>query len=191
HYVYETEAENEHRQKTSDDLASKLIEFGLLNDETNIDLFGHSYGGRRSLQFAMDYPQNVQSITTIGTPYDKNLTGRAANSIAKLYSRLDRVGFNPNENSNYLDFNPKNSRTDKKMKHSNVYTDMSSVAMVDNIEQLKVANPEAYRRLEEIDMTAAAGRDYTLQVGGILGPRKRYHTHDGAVSVKSQHAESL
>ena len=71
HIVYDTNEPNEHRQATSDDLAEKLNEMGLMNEETKIDMFGHSYGGRRSLQFAMDYPDHVRSITTIGTPYDK------------------------------------------------------------------------------------------------------------------------
>ncbi|MEI3614237.1 hypothetical protein [Pseudogracilibacillus sp. SO30301A] len=42
-------------------------------------------------------------------------------------------------------------------------------------------------------VTAAAGRDYTDQFFGRLGigTSRKYYTNDGAVSVKSQHAESL
>src|SRR5690606_34079832 len=145
HFVYDTEYKNEHRQKTSDDLAEKLIDMGLLNEETKIDLFAHSYGGRRSLQFATDYPVNVRSITTIGTPYDKNFLGSAANTFTGIAGKM---GKEPSEFSYYLDFNSKNQRKDDGITHSNVYTDMASEKMMDDIEQLKVANPHAYKELE-------------------------------------------
>lgn len=196
HYVYETEYKNEHRQKTSDDLAHRLIELGLLNDKTKIDMFGHSYGGRRSFQFAMDYPEHVRSITTIGTPYDKNMPGKFANMASKVNSNITKnFGFDPTEFSDYLDFNPENSRVDYgekgKVKHSNVYTDMASEAMLEDLEHLKVANPEVYQMLEEMEITAIAGLDYTIQPSGLLGTTKKYSSHDGAVSAKSQRAESL
>lgn len=196
HFIYETENKNEHRQKTSDDLAHQLIEMGLLNDETKIDMFGHSYGGRRSFQFAMDYPEHVRSITTIGTPYDKNVPGKFANMASKVNSNITKnFGFNPTEFSDYLDFNPKNSRVDYgdkgEVKHSNVYTDMASEAMLEDLEHLKVANPEVYQMIEEMEITAIAGLDYTIQPSGLLGTTKKYSSHDGAVSAKSQRAESL
>ncbi|MBO1001780.1 alpha/beta fold hydrolase [Pseudogracilibacillus auburnensis] len=194
HIVYETEYKNEHRQKTSDDLTEKLIEMGLLNDETKIDLFAHSYGGRRSLQFAMDYPDHVRSITTIGTPYDKNILSRTANTFPGIAK--DFFNKNPTEYSNYLDFNSKNQRTDDGILHSNVYTDMKSEAMLEDIEHLKVANPEAYQKLEEMEITAAAGRDTTTykSYNEFKGEVEEFvvpDTHDGAVSVKSQYGESL
>ena len=81
HIVYDTEHKNEHRQETSDDVAKRLTEMGLVNEATKIDLFAHSYGGRRFFQFAMDYPDQVRSITTIGTPYDKNTMGKLGNNV--------------------------------------------------------------------------------------------------------------
>ncbi|GIO24154.1 alpha/beta fold hydrolase [Oceanobacillus sp. J11TS1] len=192
HLVYETEYENEHRQKTSDDLAEKFIEMGLLNDETQIDMFAHSYGGRRSFQFAMDYPDNVRSITTIGTPYDENLLGGLANTFPKPAESLKK---NSTEYSNYLDFNEENQRVDNQFQHSNAYTDMNSEAMVDDVEELKLANPETHEKLLEMEITAVAGRDHTTYTvkgyGGYDGTYKVYDTSDGAVSVKSQHGESL
>ncbi|MEI3604356.1 alpha/beta fold hydrolase [Pseudogracilibacillus sp. SE30717A] len=194
HLVYETEYKNEHRQKTSDDLAEKLIYMGLLNDNTKIDMFAHSYGGRRSFQFAMDYPDHVRSITTIGTPYNKNFLGGTANTFPGIAK--DFFNKNATEYSNYLDFNSKNQRNDDGILHSNVYTDMKSEAMIEDIEHLKIANPEAYQKLEEMEITAVAGRDTTThkyynefkgQVEEFVVP----DTHDGAVSVNSQHAESL
>lgn len=164
---------------------------GLLNDETKIDMFAHSYGGRRSFQFAMDYPDHVRSITTIGTPYDKNWLGGIANTFPGVAKDISNK--NSTEYSNYLDFNSKNQRNDDGVLHSNVYTDMKSEAMIEDIGHLKVANPEAYQKLEELEITAAAGRDYTEQFSGRLGigTSRKYNTHDGAVSVKSQHGVSL
>lgn len=73
---------------------------------------------------------------------------------------------------------------------------MTSEAMIDAIEHLKTVNPEAYHKLEEMEITAAAGRDTTTyksynsfrgEVEEIVVP----DFHDGAVSVQSQHGESL
>lgn len=194
HVVYETEYKNEHRQKTSDDLAEKLINMGIMNDKTKIDMFAHSYGGRRSLNFAMDYPDYVRSLTTIGTPYDKNLLGSTANKFPGIAKEF----FNKNatEYSDYVDFNTKNQRTDDGVLHSNVYTDMQSEPMSEDLEHLKVANPEVYQKLEEMEMTAAAGREintikYANEFTGKVETYTYPDTHDGAVSVKSQHGESL
>lgn len=195
HIVYETEFKNEHRQKTSDDLASYLIDMGVLNKNTQLNMYAHSYGGRRIMQFAMDYPENVYSITTIGTPYDKNTLGGLANTFSSLANTTMFGERNSKEFSNYLDFNPDNQRTDSNVLHSNVYTDMTSEAMEEDINQLKVANPEAYRAFEQIEITAAAGHDTTTHYSyGTRFGIKEYETDDkwdGAVSVKSQHAESL
>ena len=112
---------NEHRQATSDDLAEKLNEMGLMNEETKIDMFGHSYGGRRSLQFAMDYPDHVRSITTIGTPYDKNLLATGANRARWLADNA-LAGRDTTNTSDYLDFNEENKNNDKGKDYSNAYT---------------------------------------------------------------------
>src|SRR5699024_10508969 len=119
HFVYDTEHKNEHRQETSDDLAEELTKMGLINEKTKIDLFAHSYGGRRSFQFAMDYPDSIRSITTIGTPYDTNFLGKGANWLGEK-TRVPLV--NPDEYSGYRDFNPESQRTDEGVTHSNVYT---------------------------------------------------------------------
>lgn len=172
HLVYDTEHENEHRQETSDDLAEELNEMGLLNDKTEIDLFGHSYGGRRSFQFAMDYPDSVRSITTIGTPYNTNTLGKGANPLGGK-TRL----INPDEYSGYQDFNTENQRTDDGVSHSNVYTDMKSETMSDAVDQIEETNPEVYQQLQEMDITAVAGDDK--------------FDSDLVVSVKSQHGDKL
>src|SRR5699024_3032304 len=111
---------------------------------------------------------------------------------ANLNSKIPEI-FNkhPSDFSDYLAFNPDNSRTDKRVEHSNSYTDMKNEAMVDTLDNLSVANPEVYEKLYDIDTTTVAARDYSIQPSGLLGTTKRYDTHDGAVSVKSQHGEAL
>ncbi|AOP17423.1 hypothetical protein BL1202_04503 [Bacillus licheniformis] len=156
HIVYETEHMNEHRQATSDDLAEKLNEMGLMNEKTKIDMFGHSYGGRRSLQFAMDYPDHVRSITTIGTPYDKNLLATGANR-ARWLADSPLAKRHTTDTSEYLDFKEDNRNNDEGKDYSNAYTDMDSKAMTDDINHLKSANPEVYQKLQKMDITAAAG----------------------------------
>ena len=186
HIVYDTEHKNEHRQETSDDVAKRLTEMGLVNETTKIDLFAHSYGGRRFFQFAMDYPDQVRSITTIGTPYDKNTMGKLGNNVSILRWKWVQklVDKEPTQYSGYVDPNPENRRVDKGIEHSNVYTDMTSEALSEEMTYLKAANPEVYRKLEEMDITAVAGYD----LAGWLGTKS---SQDGAVSVKSQQAKSL
>ncbi|MBA4538822.1 alpha/beta hydrolase, partial [Bacillus aquiflavi] len=153
---------------------------------TKIDLFAHSYGGRRFFQFAMDYPDQVRSITTIGTPYDKNTMGKLGNNVSILRWKWVQklVDKEPTQYSGYVDPNPENRRVDKGIEHSNVYTDMTSEALSEEMTYLKAANPEVYRKLEEMDITAVAGYD----LAGWLGTKS---SQDGAVSVKSQQAKSL
>src|SRR5690625_1534651 len=194
HVVYGTESKNEHRQKTSDDLAEKLIDMGIMNDETMIDMFKHSYGGRRSLNLAMDYPDYVRSLTTIGTPYDKNLLGSTANKFPGIAKEF--FGKNATEYSDYVDFNTKNQRTDDGVLHSNVYTDMESESMSEDLDHLKVANPEVYQKLEAMEMTAAAGREtntvkYVNEFTGQVETYNYTDSHDAAISVESKHRESL
>ncbi|OMI30744.1 hypothetical protein BTA31_01425 [Bacillus haynesii] len=192
HIVYDTEYMNEHRQATSDDLAEKLNEMGLMNDTTKIDMFGHSYGGRRSLQFAMDYPDHVRSITTIGTPYDKNLLAIGANRARWIADNA--AGRNTTDTSDYLDFNEENKNNDNGKDYSNAYTDMDSEAMTEDINHLKSANPEVYQKLQKMDITAAAG--YRTEDTVSFSPYytasgKHKINSDDIVSVESQHGEIL
>ncbi|MBA4538858.1 alpha/beta hydrolase, partial [Bacillus aquiflavi] len=82
--------------------------------------------------------------------------------------------------------------------HSNVYTDMTSEALSEEMTYLKAANPEVYRKLEEMDITAVAGYDVKVQATSL--PTYSYtggrvdveqSSNDGAVSIQSQQAESL
>lgn len=192
HIVYDTNEPNEHRQATSDDLAEKLNEMGLMNEEIKIDMFGHSYGGRRSLQFAMDYPDHVRSITTIGTPYDKNLLATGANRARWLADNA--AGRDTMNTSDYLDFNKENKNNDNGKDYSNAYTDMDSEAMTEDINHLKSANPEVYQKLQKMDITAAAG--YRTEDTVSFSPYytasgKHKINSDDIVSVESQHGEIL
>lgn len=192
HIVYDTEQKNEHRQETSDDLAEKLNEMGLINETAKIDMFAHSYGGRRSLQFAMDYPDHVRSITTIGTPYDTNALGTLADSARWI---AEKIGQDPKNTSDYLDFNIDNQNDNEDRLYSNAYTDMRSEAMTDDIHHLKSANPEVYRKLLEMDITASAGYRIEQMVSYspyYYQPPTDYKTSsDDTVSVKSQNGERL
>ncbi|MGG4132953.1 alpha/beta hydrolase [Bacillus licheniformis] len=192
HIVYDTNEPNEHRQATSDDLAEKLNEMGLMNEETKIDMFGHSYGGRRSLQFAMDYPDHVRSITTIGTPYDKNLFAAGANRARWLADNA--AGRDTMNTSDYLDFNEENKNNDNGKDYSNAYTDMDCEAMTEDINHLKSANPEVYQKLQKMDITAAAG--YRTEDTVSFSPYytasgKHKINSDDIVSVESQHGDIL
>lgn len=189
HIIYETEHENEHRQETSDDLAIKLTEMGLMGKSTLVDMFAHSYGGRRSFQFAIDYPDKVRSISTIGTPYDTNKLAKTANKlpwewIGKLLKK------EPSEYSNYLDFNLENKREDKGIDHSNAYTDLSTEPLHDDINSLRVANPEVYRKLDEMEITAVAGYRLIFK-GSSYNPGIRETTSDDVVSIDSQQGNLL
>ena len=192
HIVYDTNEPNEHRQATSDDLAEKLNEMGLMNEKTKIDMFGHSYGGRRSLQFAMDYPDHVRSITTIGTPYDKNLLATGANRARWIADNA--AGRDTMNTSDYLDFNEDNKNNDNGKDYSNAYTDMDCEAMTEDINHLKSANPEVYQKLQKMDITAAAG--YRTEDTVSFSPYytasgKHKINSDDIVSVESQHGDIL
>lgn len=187
HLVYDTEQSNEHRQETSDDLAALLSEMGLINKTTKIDLFGHSYGGRRSMQFAMDYPDSVESITTIGTPYNKNNLAKTGNSLPYI---AEKIGQDPRQFTDFLDFNPENKREDNGIHHSNVYTDLSKEEMKDDLQNLKAANPEVYTKLEKMTITAAAG--YRMDTFYNEGESVEVKTNsDDVVSLESQNADNL
>lgn len=192
HIVYDTEQKNEHRQETSDDLSKKLSEMGLINEKTKIDMFAHSYGGRRSLQFAMDYPDHVRSITTIGTPYDTNTLGSLADNARWI---AEIIGQDPKNTSDYLDFNIDNQNDEEDKFYSNAYTDMRSEPMTDDIHHLKPANPEVYRKLLDMDITASAGYRVEEMVSYspyYYQPPTEYKTSsDDTVSLKSQNGEIL
>ncbi|MED4460941.1 alpha/beta fold hydrolase [Metabacillus fastidiosus] len=190
HIIYDTENRNEHRQETSDDLAQRLNKMGLMNDRTQIDMFAHSYGGRRSLQFAIDYPDNVRSITTIGTPYETNTLAQGANNIRWFAEKF--VKKDPKDDSGHLDFNKKNRNDIKGMEYSNAYTDMSNEPLSEDIHKLKAANPEVYEKLQKMEITAAAGYRKVDYYDPFTGEKTEMKTHsDDTVSVKSQNAEIL
>ncbi|MGG3797568.1 alpha/beta fold hydrolase [Metabacillus fastidiosus] len=181
HIIYDTENKNEHRQETSDDLARKFSEMGLMNNKTKIDMFAQSYGGRRSLQFAIDYPDHVRSITTIGTPYDTNMLGKVANDV-RWFAETDLVKKNPKETSDYIDFNEKNRNDTNGLKYSNAYTDLSSEPLTEDINKLKSADPEVYKKLQKMEIKAVAG--YKKSFGFKI-------PSDDVVSVESQNADIL
>ncbi|MGE7780245.1 alpha/beta fold hydrolase [Peribacillus sp. NPDC097264] len=187
HLVYDTEQSNEHRQETSDDLTRLLSEMGLINKTTKLNLFGHSYGGRRSMQFAMDYPDYVQSITTIGTPYDKNKLAKTGNSLPYV---AGKIGQDPRQFTDFLDFNPENKREDNGILHSNVYTDLSKEEMKEDLQNLKSANPEVYTKLEKMNIIASAG--YRMETVYYEGGSMEVKTEsDDVVSLESQNANNL
>ena len=189
HIVYDTEHKNEHRQETSDDLSEKLSKMGLMDAATSIDLFAHSYGGRRSFQFAIDYPDKVRSITTIGTPYDTDELAKKANKLpwAWMEKFLKKK---PSEYSDYLDPNLENKRNDAGIDHSNAYTDMSTEALSDDIQSLQAANPEVYHKLDEMEITAIAGYR-VFYTGYEYDLRVHETTSDDVVSIDSQQGEVL
>ncbi|MFD1067596.1 hypothetical protein [Oceanobacillus locisalsi] len=84
---------------------------------------------------------------------------------------------------------------DDHTEHSNAYTDMNSEAMVEDVENLTLANPESHEKLLDMEITAVAGRDYTtgtVKRYGVDDETYKIHdTSDGVVSVESQHGESL
>ena len=189
HFIYDTEHKNEHRQETSDDLSVKLTEMGLMDRATSIDLFAHSYGGRRSIQFAIDYPDKVRSITTIGTPYDTDELAKKANKlpwdwIGKVIKKK------PSEYSDYLDLNLENKRNDAGIDHSNAYTDMSTEPLSDDIQSLQAANPEVYHKLDEMEITAVAGYR-VFYTGYEYDLRVHETTGDDVVSIHSQQGKVL
>ncbi len=190
HFIYDTEHKNEHRQETSDDLAAVLAEMGLFNDDVKMDFFGHSYGGRRSLQFAMDFPDRIRSITTIGTPYDTNML---ANTAKKAPGNVaEWIGKYPRESSGYLDFNEDNKISADHLNFSNAYSDLAAEPMSDDIGHLRSNNPELYRKLLDMNITAVAG----YSVNTYINPRtgevvKKPKGSDDVVSVDSQNGVIL
>lgn len=178
HLIYETEFENEHRKKTSNDLARTLIDLGLMYGEKDFRLFAHSYGGRRSLQFAMDHPDFVEAITTIGTPYDTNEWARLALDAAELDPLLPE-GFkrDPLQYGHYVDIHSLDSASLGELLNDNAYGDMASVHMGEVLDELQVVNPVAYQQLQDMYITTVA-----VQQNFVLFPS----SHDGAVNIESQ-----
>lgn len=188
HFVYETDVTNEHRQQTSDQLADSLIDLGVMDadGDTEIDMFAHSYGGRRSLQFLMDYPDYVRSVTTVGTPYDTNAL--ASQSLSMSYSEdhiPGKIGKNPRQHNEYIDLDAKGVQTENFHKYDNAYTDMRDNKMADELDELQVANPEVYEKVGDAAYTAIAGTDPSSN------KYYAYYYGDGAVSKPSQTANDI
>ena len=170
HLIYDTEHKNEHRQETSDDLTQQLMNMGLMKENIKFDLYAHSYGGRRSFQFAVDHPEHVRSVTTIGTPYETNVLGSFANNLSWLASLV----VSPTEYSEYQSFHPEDQRVDDGIVHSNVYSDMDNLTILDLVNDVEAANPEVYEKLKDMDIAAIGG--YTRGI----------YISDTVVSLKSQ-----
>src|SRR5699024_3512021 len=125
HMIYETEYQNEHRQKTSNDLGKSLIALGLMQGDKNIQLHSHSYGGRRSWQFALDYPEYVESITTIGTPYETNSLASAGESAANVTEAIPgALGKHPLEYNEHVELDSLSGAASGVELNDNAYGDM-------------------------------------------------------------------
>lgn len=178
HMIYETEIENEHRQKTSNDLAGTLIGLGLMQGEKNIRFHAHSYGGRRSLQFALDYPQFVQSITTIGTPYDTNQMANIGDKAANLTETgVGWMNKYPHQDGEYIEVASLGTVVSGVKLNDNAYGDMINTSMDEAVATVTSANPEIYDDLQGMYITAVTGRQSTI-IGSLPA--------DGAVGAKSQ-----
>ena len=51
------------------DIIARVKELNPGKQSPKVNLIGHSRGGITNLQYALDYPQNVDSLISIGTPY--------------------------------------------------------------------------------------------------------------------------
>lgn len=181
HMIYETEFANEHRQKTSNDLAKSLINSGLMYGDKDIRLYAHSYGGRRSWQFALDYPEFVKAITTIGTPYDTNALANTGEKVADFSKATDMalgwINKHPLEYGEYVEIDSLGSATGGEKINDNAYGDMIDKSMDEVVTNVTVVNPEIYEDLQGMYITATTGRQSTI-IGSL--------PLDGAVGAKSQ-----
>lgn len=183
HMVYETEYQNEHRQKTSNDLGKSLIALGLMHGDKNIHLHSHSYGGRRSWQFALDYPEYVKSITTIGTPYEKNVLASVGEGVANLTEAVPgAINRHPLEYNEHIEIDSLEGAVSGVKLNDNAYGDMRNTALDEVVTDVTMANPEIYDDLQEMYITAVTGRQSTV-VGSLAT--------DGAVSADSQSGNIL
>lgn len=183
HMIYETEMENEHRQKTSNNLASKLIDLGLMQGNKNIRFHAHSYGGRRSLQFALDYPEFVKSITTIGTPYDTNKMASLGEKAANITETgVGWINKHPLQDNEYIEVESLGTVASGVKLNDNAYGDMINTSMDEVVTNVTAVNPEIYNDLQGIYITAVTGRQSTI-IGSIPA--------DGAVGAKSQSGEVI
>lgn len=69
HMVCKMEKQDGCPQKTSTHLLETLMDLGLMYGEKKFTFYGHRYGGKRSLKFALDVLTYVQALTTIQSPY--------------------------------------------------------------------------------------------------------------------------
>ena len=183
HMIYETEYQNEHRQKTSNDLGKSLIALGLMQGDKNIQLHSHSYGGRRSWQFALDYPEYVESITTIGTPYETNSLASAGESAANVTEAIPgALGKHPLEYNEHIELDSLSGAASGVELNDNAYGDMIDTSMDEVVTDVTMANPEIYDDLQDMYITAATGRQSTI-IGSLAT--------DGAVSAGSQSGDVL
>lgn len=179
HMVYETEFQNEHRQKTSNDLAKALIDLGLMQGDKDIRMHAHSYGGRRSWQFALDYPDYVEAITTIGTPYDTNDFAKFGEDVANITEVIPHaIGKHPLEDGNHVEVDSLVGAAGKGvMLNDNAYGDMVQTSLDEVVDEVRVNNPEVYEEFTNIYTTAVVGKQSYLT--GTFDS-------DGVVSADSQ-----
>jgi len=183
HMIYETEYQNEHRQKTSNDLGKSLIDLGLMQGDKNIHLHSHSYGGRRSWQFALDYPEYVESITTIGTPYEENSLASVGEGAANITEAIPgALGKYPLEYNEYIELDSLEGAASGEELNDNAYGDMKNTGLDEVVSDVTMLNPEMYDDLQDMYITAATGRQSTI-VGSLAT--------DGAVSAGSQSGDVL
>jgi len=184
HMVYETEFRNEHRQKTSNDLSKALIDLGLMYGDKNIKLHAHSYGGRRSWQFAVDYPEYVEAITTIGTPYETNKMAELGENIANIGEFIPGIlNKYPLEDGNHIEIDTLTEHAGEGIAlNDNAYGDMINTSLDEVVEEVYSYNPEVYAQIEDIYATAVVGK----QMNNPL-----VWNADFAVSTHSQSGEVM
>lgn len=59
------------------DIIARVKELNPGKQSPKVNLIGHSRGGITNLQYALDYPQNVDSMISIGTPYFGSAVAKA------------------------------------------------------------------------------------------------------------------
>lgn len=79
------------RLDESQQYLSRAIRAGLLQQNRDPDspivLVGHSQGGLAALRYAIDHPQQVLHVISVGAPWNGARLAGAANSIVHLFTR--------------------------------------------------------------------------------------------------------
>lgn len=79
------------RLDESQQYLSRAIRNGLLKQNRDPDapvvLVGHSQGGLAVLRYAVDHPQQVLHVVSVGTPWNGARLAGAANSVVHLFTR--------------------------------------------------------------------------------------------------------